>query len=182
MSNQKILGKKIGTICQNLRKAKGMSQAELAEAVGVSLPTIGKLETGSPMSFKNMVKLLDYFGEIGNLEKALDQVVARTNEDDRKSAERVRYDALMAKVKEGYRLNLEEFEFCIGVVPRKEYPIIEPALRPIRLAGMGVRLEPVEDEYYGATVGYIKELRRRKDARFKAYRMGEKGDFAWKVL
>ncbi len=182
MSNQKRIGTKIGLICQNLRKAKGISQKQLADEIGVSLPTIGKLESGGPLNFKGMITLLEYFGQIEGLETALDKLIDKSGPALQENADLSRYESLMVKVREGGRLNLEEFEHCIAVVPRKEYPVLENVSVPVRRAGMAIRYEQNEDAFYATSVGFLKELKRRKDGRFDLYRMGEKSEFASVIL
>jgi len=55
---QKRLGKRVRV----LRKAKGLSQAELAEAIGRSEKTVGRLERGEPSIIDVVVDLASALG------------------------------------------------------------------------------------------------------------------------
>ncbi|MBA2665771.1 MAG: helix-turn-helix transcriptional regulator [Trueperaceae bacterium] len=52
----------VGRHIAQLRKAKGLRQAEFAELLGVSRTTLSALENGRSVSFKLAVKAVSYLG------------------------------------------------------------------------------------------------------------------------
>lgn len=67
----------LGERLRAARSRRNMTQAQLAERVGVSLPTISKLEGGNPTtSMATLVRVLSVLGLDGDLEQlaALDPV------------------------------------------------------------------------------------------------------------
>lgn len=75
----------IGEKIRILRKAKGLTQAEFAEKIGVQRPTVGSYETGRRTPYvKDLEKIaaffgvgLDYFG-VTNTREDVQDVLARS--------------------------------------------------------------------------------------------------------
>ena len=63
---------KIGSICQQRRKAHDLSRDELAEALGVSATTIQNIENGKNATLDNILKIANHFGLLSNIYDSLD--------------------------------------------------------------------------------------------------------------
>ena len=57
----------LGAWCKKMRKSENLSQTELAQELAVSRITISKLENGENPTFETILKVLQYFDELKNL-------------------------------------------------------------------------------------------------------------------
>lgn len=57
----------IGRWCKTLRKEQNLSRAEMAEQLSLSPLTIAKLENGQNPTLDTLLKVLQYFQELENL-------------------------------------------------------------------------------------------------------------------
>ncbi len=73
----------LGKVVSELRKAQGMDQQELAAKVGISQPTLSRIERGLVMpdhwTFRQLARALD-FEETSELEQLVDEAVERVRE------------------------------------------------------------------------------------------------------
>lgn len=64
--------KRVGENLSRARRRRKMSQAMLAERIGVSLATLRRMEDGTGMTLLSLAKALHVFGELGKLDELLD--------------------------------------------------------------------------------------------------------------
>lgn len=60
----KEVQEQLGSWCQKLRKAEGLTQQQLGEEVALSRLTISKLERGDNFTIDTLLKVLQYFDKM----------------------------------------------------------------------------------------------------------------------
>lgn len=63
---------KIGSVCQQQRKAHDLSRDELAVALDISATTIQNIENGKNATLDNILKIANHFGLLSNIHDSLD--------------------------------------------------------------------------------------------------------------
>lgn len=101
-----------------LRKAKGLSQEELGNELGVSRQTISKWELGqSYPDFQKLVILSDFFNiSLDKLIKDIDLDDVRENNSDNEKVSKMYEDFQTAKTALNYLLNFFAFIGVVGIL------------------------------------------------------------------
>ena len=101
-----------------LRKAKGLSQEELGNELGVSRQTISKWELGqSYPDFQKLVLLSDFFNiSLDKLIKDIDLDDVRENNSDNEKVSKMYEDFQTAKTALNYLLNFFAFIGVVGML------------------------------------------------------------------
>lgn len=101
-----------------LRKAKGLSQEELGNELGVSRQTISKWELGqSYPDFQKLVLLSDFFNiSLDKLIKDIDLDDVRENNSDNEKVSKMYEDFQTAKTALNYLLNFFAFIGVVGIL------------------------------------------------------------------
>lgn len=72
----------LGKLIKTLRKQKKLSQAELADLLGISRITIQNLESGKNFTIDTLLKVLQHFDKLSELNKLLSQQIVQSKEID----------------------------------------------------------------------------------------------------
>ena len=101
-----------------LRKAKGLSQEELGNELGVSRQTVSKWELGqSYPDFQKLVILSDFFNiSLDKLIKDIDLDDVRENNSDNEKVSKMYEDFQTAKTALNYLLNFFAFIGVVGIL------------------------------------------------------------------
>ncbi len=101
-----------------LRKAKGLSQEELGNELGVSRQTVSKWELGqSYPDFQKLVILSDFFNiSLDKLIKDIDLDDLRENNSDNEKVSKMYEDFQTAKTALNYLLNFFAFIGVVGIL------------------------------------------------------------------
>ena len=101
-----------------LRKAKGLSQEELGNELGVSRQTISKWELGqSYPDFQKLVLLSDFFDiSLDKLIKDIDLDYVRENNSNNEKVSKMYEDFQTAKTVLNYLLNFFAFIGVVGIL------------------------------------------------------------------
>ena len=101
-----------------LRKAKGLSQEELGNELGVSRQTISKWELGqSYPDFQKLVLLSDFFNiSLDKLIKDIDLDYVRENNSNNEKVSKMYEDFQTAKTVLNYLLNFFAFIGVVGIL------------------------------------------------------------------
>lgn len=67
-SDEKSIIVEFGNRIQQYRISSKITQAELAEQCGISLKTIARIENGEDLKLSNLIKIMNVFGIIENLD------------------------------------------------------------------------------------------------------------------
>ncbi len=70
---------KLAVLCKSKRQSYGMSQEELAEAIGLSRYTIQKFENGKNSTLDTVLKIANHFDLLTPLGKGIDKVIEADN-------------------------------------------------------------------------------------------------------
>lgn len=101
-----------------LRKAKGLSQEELGNELGVSRQTVSKWELGqSYPDFQKLVLLSDFFDiSLDKLIKDIDLDYVRENNSNKEKVSKMYEDFQTAKTVLNYLLNFFAFIGVVGIL------------------------------------------------------------------
>lgn len=67
---------KIGAVCRGLRAMHGMSQAHLAQLMGITKPTVSAIESGENTASKYLTHICRAFGiKLGDIDLLMDLLV-----------------------------------------------------------------------------------------------------------
>ncbi|MBC2890055.1 helix-turn-helix domain-containing protein [Gordonibacter massiliensis (ex Traore et al. 2017)] len=83
--------KQLGDFLKQRRKARGISQADYAEMIGVSHATLSSLENGKPVSSETVMKAISYLGlNLVAVPKTAQTTVRLASDDEREDGGHVR--------------------------------------------------------------------------------------------
>lgn len=72
----------LGKLIKTLRKQEGLTQAELADLLSLSRITIQNLESGKNFTIDTLLKVLQHFDKLSELNKLLSQQIIQSKEID----------------------------------------------------------------------------------------------------
>lgn len=119
----------IGRRIYELRKAKGLTQEQLAEAVGVSVPAVSKWETGISLPDITMLAPVARL-----LSTTVDYLLAYTMDLTEEETDALYQEITNTCESKGYRLGLEYAFSLLKEYPGSEYLKLKIAMSPLRLS------------------------------------------------
>lgn len=131
----------IGRRIYELRKMKGLTQEQLAEAVGVSVPAVSKWETGT--SLPDITMLAPVARLLGT---TVDYLLAYTMDLTEEETDALYQEITNLCESKGYRLGLEYAFSLLREYPGSEYLKLKIAMSPLLLS-YSVDSDYSEEEY-----------------------------------